>query len=147
MAAGDVVLKMCNTALDGHHCTGPGVSGPAMSNRLSLDVVIMISEEEAEKSAICAGVRVSKGGWKMCPYDIELDALNPEGSGYGFSPALKLLSWTQEEEEVNYDHVCGGLQLLIVEGRGHTGHPAQDLYWYWFHPIGMRVLMGVAAEL
>ena len=123
MAAGDAVLKMCNTALDGHHCTGPGVSGTAMPNRLSLDVVIMISEEEAEKSAICAGVRVSKGGWKTCPYDIELDALNPEGSGYGFSPALKLLSWTQEEEECDPVQVwndllywvstlCGGIEAI-----------------------------------
>ena len=53
----------------------------------------------------------------------------------------------QEEEEDNYDHVCDGLQILSIEGCGHSSQPAQDLYCYWFDPGRRGVLTGVAAEL
>ena len=51
-----------------------------------------------------------------------------------------VLSWLQEEEKGNYDHVHEGLQILIIGGRGHAGHTEEDLDWYWLYPRRRGVL-------
>ena len=58
-----------------------------------------------------------------------------------------VLSWLQEEEEINYNDVCDDLQLRIIGLYSHASQLAQDMYWYWFDPGGRGVLAGVAEEL
>ena len=95
-------------ATHGRHWTPLGVAGAAVSNRSSLDAVLLGCEQESNKVGLSKHGVVSHHGVVGLLSNEELGILDPEGVLGGVGTALAVFACLEEEEEGDPDEIADG---------------------------------------